>query len=79
MPAYRVREHNTVSNTSKTIKIRTKRQYNPKQKYEMKQNTNDARTSERLRKAYVLGKDRYLMRGRSNMKEREIQAKVCKS
>ena len=31
------------------------------------------------RKAYVRRKGRYLLRGRSNTKEREIQAKVCKS
>ena len=30
------------------------------------------------RKAYVFRKDRYLLHGRSNTKEREIQAKVCK-
>ena len=49
-----------------------------------KQKINDARTSEKLpritrRKAYVLRKSRYLLRGRSNTKEREIQAKVFKS
>ena len=31
------------------------------------------------RKAYVLRKGRYLLHGRSNTKEREIHAKVCKS
>ena len=31
------------------------------------------------RKAYVLRKGRYLLRGRGNTNERAIQAKVCKS
>ena len=43
MSAYRVREHN---NTSKTGKIGAKIHF--ENKSEMKQNTNDARTSERL-------------------------------
>ena len=30
------------------------------------------------RTAYVLRKGRYLLQGRSNTKEREMQAKVCK-
>ena len=66
MPACWVREHNT-------RKIRTKRQMTQEQKSKKKQNINDARTSGRLPdgKHLVLRKDRYLLRGRSNTKERE--------
>ena len=75
MPAYRVREHN---NASKTGKIKTKRQKHKEQTSELKyKRRKDFRKAAiNRRKAYVLKTGRYLLRGRSNTKEREIQAKV---
>ena len=82
--AYRVREH-TNTQHKQDRKNKSKKAIKRKRKEtEIKQNTNGARTCERL--LSIDGKHtnsgragicRYLLRGRSNTKERETQAKVC--